>query len=55
MAETAADRDMMPLERIWRPGDDPVKGIGLAANALNKLLIEDEIGLPVMERSFMTM
>ncbi|CAI8739059.1 Bacterial regulatory protein, tetR family [compost metagenome] len=54
ISETAADRDMPPLERIWRPGDDPVKGMGLAANALNKLLIEDEIGLHVMERSFMT-
>ena len=54
ISETAADRDMTPLERIWRPGDDPVKGIGLAANALNKLLIDDEIGLHVMERSFMT-
>lgn len=54
ISETAADRDMQPLERFWRPGDDPVKGIGLAANALNKLLIDDEIGLHVMERSFMT-
>lgn len=54
ISETVADRDMKPLERIWRPGDDPVKGIGLAANALNKLLIDDEIGLHVMERSFMT-
>ncbi|BCX67603.1 MULTISPECIES: TetR/AcrR family transcriptional regulator [Pseudomonas] len=54
ISETAADRDMQPLERIWRPGDDPVKGIGLAADALNTLLIGDEIGLHVMERSFMT-
>ncbi|MDZ5436255.1 TetR/AcrR family transcriptional regulator [Pseudomonas fluorescens] len=54
ISETAADRDMQPLERFWRPGDDPVKGIGVAANALNTLLIDDEIGLHVMERSFMT-
>lgn len=54
ISETAADRDLPPLERIWQPGNDPVKGIGLAANALNKLLIDDEIGLHVMERSFMT-
>ncbi|MHC8327528.1 TetR/AcrR family transcriptional regulator [Pseudomonas sp. LB1P83] len=54
ISETAADRDLLPLERLWQPGDDPVKGIGLAANALNKLLIDDEIGLHVMERSFMT-
>ncbi len=54
ISETAADREMKPLESFWRPGDDPVKGIGLAANALNKLLIDDEIGLHVMERSFMS-
>ncbi|MHC8366446.1 TetR/AcrR family transcriptional regulator [Pseudomonas sp. ZT5P21] len=54
ISETAADRDMKPLESFWQPGDDPVKGIGLAANALNKLLIDDEIGLHVMERSFMS-
>jgi hypothetical protein len=28
--------------------------MGLAANALNTLLIDDEVGLHVMERSFMT-
>jgi AcrR family transcriptional regulator len=54
ISETAADREMKPLESFWRPGDDPVKGIGQAANALNSLLLDDEIGLHVMERSFMT-
>jgi AcrR family transcriptional regulator len=54
ISETAADREMKLLESFWRPGDDPVKGIGQAANALNSLLLEDEIGLHVMERSFMT-
>jgi AcrR family transcriptional regulator len=54
ISETAADREMKPLAHFWQPGDDPVKAVGLAANALNKLLIEDEIGLHVMERSFMT-
>lgn len=53
MSETAADRGMKPLERFWQPGDDPVEGIGRAANELNRLLIEDEVGLHVMERSFM--
>jgi AcrR family transcriptional regulator len=37
ISETAADRDMTPLERFWQPGDNPVDGIGLAANALNRL------------------
>lgn len=54
ISETATDRDMTPLEDLWRPGDDPVKGMGLAATALNTLLMADEIGLHVMERSFMT-
>ncbi|MDR6917420.1 AcrR family transcriptional regulator [Pseudomonas sp. 3296] len=54
ISETATDRDMTPLKQLWQPGDDPVKGMGLAANALNTLLMEDEIGLRVMERSFMT-
>jgi AcrR family transcriptional regulator len=54
ISETAADRDMMPLEAFWQPGDDPVEGIGRAATALNRLLINDEVGLHVMERSFMT-
>jgi AcrR family transcriptional regulator len=54
ISETAADRGMQPLDRFWRPGDDPVKGIGQAANALHRPLIDDEVGLHVMERSFMT-
>ena len=45
---------MKPLEHFWQPGDDPVEGIGRAANEVNKLLIDDEVGLHVMERSFMT-
>ena len=54
ISETAADRGMKPLEYFWQPGDDPVEGIGRAANEVNKLLIDDEVGLHVMERSFMT-
>ena len=54
ISETAADRGMKPLESFWRPGDDPVEGIGRAAIEVNKLLIDDEVGLHVMERSFMS-
>jgi AcrR family transcriptional regulator len=54
VSETVTDRGMQPLERFWRPGDDPVEGIGRAAHALNSLLVADEAGLHVMERSFMT-
>jgi AcrR family transcriptional regulator len=54
ISETATDRGMKPLERFWHPGDDPVEGMGRAANELSRLLIDDEVGLHVMERSFMT-
>jgi AcrR family transcriptional regulator len=54
VSETVTDRGMQPLERFWRPGDDPAEGIGRAAHALNSLLAADEAGLHVMERSFMT-
>lgn len=54
MSETATDRGMKPLEQFWRPGDDPVEGAGRATSELNRLLIDDEVGLHVMERSFMT-
>lgn len=54
LSETATDRGMKPLEQFWQPGDDPVDGIGRAARELNGLLVDDEAGLHVMERSFMT-
>jgi AcrR family transcriptional regulator len=54
VSETVTDRGMQPLDRFWRPGDDPVEAIGRAALMLNSLLAADEAGLHVMERSFMT-
>jgi AcrR family transcriptional regulator len=54
MSETATDRGMRPLAAFWRPGDDPVEAIGRAAEELHRLLVDDEAGLHVMERSFMT-
>jgi AcrR family transcriptional regulator len=54
MSETATDRGMRPLTAFWRPGDDPVEAIGRAAEELHHLLVDDEAGLHVMERSFMT-
>lgn len=54
VSETATERDMKPLADVWQLGDDPVEGIGRAATELSKLLLSDEIGLHVMERSFMT-
>lgn len=54
ISETATDRGMQPLARFWQRGDDPVAGAGRAATELGRLLLDDEAGLHVMERSFMT-
>lgn len=54
VSETATERGMKPLAQFWQPGDDAVDGIGRAAQELNGLLLDDEMGLHVMERSFMT-
>jgi AcrR family transcriptional regulator len=54
ISETVTDRGMKPLEQVWRPGDDPIEAIGRAARAMHALLLQDEVGLHVMERSFMT-
>ena len=54
VSETATDRGMKPLSDFWRPGEDPIEGAGRAARELSALLLRDEIGLHVMERSVMT-
>jgi AcrR family transcriptional regulator len=54
ISETATDRGIKPLASVWQVGADPVEGIGRAATALNALLLGDEVGVHVMERSFMT-
>ena len=53
VSESAAERAMQPLERVWRAGEDPGAAIGRAARELNRVLVADEVGLHVMERSFM--
>ncbi|RXH32392.1 transcriptional regulator [Bradyrhizobium nanningense] len=53
ISETATERGLLPLEHFWRPGDDPAGGISRAARDMMKLMLNDEIGLHVMERSFM--
>jgi AcrR family transcriptional regulator len=53
LSESAAERAMQPLERVWRAGEDPEAAIGRAARELNRILADDEVGLHVMERSFM--
>lgn len=54
ISETATERGLKPLAQFWQSGDDPVEGMGRAAQELHKLLLDDEVGLHVMERSFMT-
>lgn len=54
LSETITERDLLPLERVWRPGDDAAEGIARAAHEMMKVLLADEVGLHVMERSFMT-
>lgn len=51
--ETVAERALQPLEDAWRPGQDPVEAIGRGARAFSRVLLDDEVGLHVMERSFM--
>lgn len=53
LSETTTEVAMRPLEQIFRVGDDPAQAIGRAASELNKILLADEVGLHVMERSFM--
>jgi AcrR family transcriptional regulator len=53
VSETATERAMRPLEHVYQPGDDPLEAIGRAAREVNKILLEDDVGLHVMERSFM--
>ncbi|RDJ99054.1 TetR/AcrR family transcriptional regulator [Paraburkholderia lacunae] len=53
VSETATERGMLPLERFWRSGDNPAEGISRAAREMMKLLLDDEVGLHMMERSFM--
>lgn len=53
ISETATERGLLPLEHFWRPGDDAADGISRAARDMMRLMLNDEIGLHVMERSFM--
>ncbi|WP_020652844.1 TetR/AcrR family transcriptional regulator [Massilia niastensis] len=48
-------RAAVPLEELVPPGTEPVAAIGRAAEALNRLLLDDEAGVHVVERAFMQM
>jgi AcrR family transcriptional regulator len=41
------------MEQTFVPSEDPVESIGAAAEAVNRLLLQDEVGMHVIERAFM--
>lgn len=55
MSDAMFERAIRPLESVFQPGkDDPLEAIARAARTLNEKLLGDEIGLHVVERSFMS-
>lgn len=55
ISDAMFERAVPPLESFCRPGhDDPVEMAGRAARTMNKLLLDDEVGLHAVERSFMS-
>lgn len=55
ISDAMFERAVPPLENIYRPGhDDPAEAAARAARTMNKLLLDDEVGLHAVERSFMS-
>ncbi|MBS0339394.1 MAG: TetR/AcrR family transcriptional regulator [Proteobacteria bacterium] len=55
ISDAMFEHAVQPLQSLFRLGeDDPVEAIGRAARTLNELLLSDEVGLHVVERSFMS-
>ena len=54
LSEALFERSVPPLGEVFRPGDDPVQAVGRAVRDFNRLLLQDEAALHVMERSFMS-
>lgn len=54
VSEALFERSVPAPEQAFRPGDSPVEAIGRIARDFNALLLDDEVALHVMERSFMT-
>jgi AcrR family transcriptional regulator len=53
LSESTTELAMRPLEHVYRAGDDPAQAIGRAAGEINQILLDDDVGLHMMERSFM--
>ncbi len=54
ISDALFERALEPLQSLYRPGEDPLEAIGRAAHTLNERLLKDEVGLHVVERSFMS-
>src|ERR671927_341820 len=46
-------RAAVPLDEFVAPGTDSVEAIGRAAEVMNRLLLNDEAGVHIVERAFM--
>lgn len=53
ISEAMFERAVQPPEQALRPGEDAADAMGRVARDFNKLLLDDEVGLHVMQRSFM--
>lgn len=55
ISDAMFERAVPPLESFYRAGeDDPADAAAQAARTMNKLLLDDEVGLHAVERSFMS-
>lgn len=54
VSETVAERALQALQHVHRSGDDPAQSIARSAAEFSRMLLADEVGLHVMERSFMS-
>ncbi|TLY52727.1 MAG: TetR/AcrR family transcriptional regulator [Gammaproteobacteria bacterium] len=54
VSDAMFERALRPLQSLYRPGDDPLEAVGRAARTLNEQLLGDEVGLHLVERSFMS-
>lgn len=54
LSEAMFERSVPPWGQLFQPGDDPEQAIGRAVRDINRLLLQDDVALHVMERSFMS-
>lgn len=54
LSEALFERSVSPVGQLFQPGDDPEQAIGNAVREINRLLLQDDVALHVMERSFMS-